>query len=77
MSKVFVPIFKKISNLVHSQRSAVEENHKQGIKVSSIFQTINKKVIFLVGGFGTNEFLARYLGSQNGSGVVIKQPGGG
>jgi hypothetical protein len=41
------------------------------------FATTNTEVIFLIGGFGSNEFLAKYLSSQIGLGPIVKQPGGG
>lgn len=77
MSKVFTPIFCKIANLVNSQKGKVEEQHKPGIKVSSTSCLLIQKVIFLVGGFGSNQYLAKYLSWRNPLGAIVRQPGGG
>jgi len=78
MQSVFLPLFSKISELVQAQIRKVESTYSQGVKVSSIkFSRLIWKVLFLVGGLGSNEFLAKYLKSRIKLGIVVKQPNAG
>ena len=78
MQSVFLPLFSKISELVQAQIRKVESMYNQAVKVSLIkFFTLIWKVLFLVGGLGSNEFLAKYLKSRIKLGIVVKQPSAG
>jgi hypothetical protein len=63
IDSVFSPIFKKIRRLVVQQCDAVRENHRAIVKV-----------LFMVGGFGANEYLAQYLTGKISRETKLKTP---
>jgi Ethanolamine utilization protein EutJ (predicted chaperonin) len=60
---VFLPTFTKIAALVQNQIKSAESKGNRRIKV-----------LFLVGGLGSNDGLANYLKSQIKQGIILKQP---
>jgi len=67
MIDIFAPIFAKIRSLCQQQLDHAAKEEK-GTKV---------KCLFLVGGFGSNNYLFKYLEQQLGSSVRLLQPEGG
>ena len=60
--------------LVETQIKSVEKKNPKGIQVCYFRNTFNVKVLFLVGGLGSNRFLANFIRNRVSKGIVVMQP---
>jgi hypothetical protein len=73
-----MPVFSKISALVHDQVEKVKELHSKEVKVQSVFlRLLMSETIFLVGGLGSNALLSSVLKSRLRHGLILLQLSGG
>lgn len=78
MQNIFRPLFEAICDLIRDQMKSVENNGGIPVKVSLLELTVSKQqVLFLVGGFGSNTFLANFLKNKLPLPLIVKQPGAG
>jgi hypothetical protein len=68
-------VFDTIFQLVKGQIDEVKHVHKDDIKVPSLVnRTDIGKVLFLVGGLGSNSYLCQFLQDKLGPKIDVKQP---